>query len=299
MEIRHLRYFLAVAEHRHFGRAAKALHMSQPPLSARIKDLEREIGVALFDRSPSGITLTRAGRKLLPTARIAVDAFDQAQRTGRNLRADLATTLRVGIPPDTTTAAIREFINAAKEINSHVTVEVTEASTGEQLAALRQRQLDLGILRHPFPSEGLHAEPPLWTPAGALMSSTHELARYDSLDAKHLSGFPIMLFPRQMAPGLYDETLAQLAAHGLHARTERTATRLLSSLLTTSNAIAIRQAGISTTDDLTWRPIRDLDLVWRTSVAWPISPTVPNIRRYAVALVSALARHDRWKDSIV
>lgn len=290
-----MRYFLAVAEHLHFGRAAQALHMSQPPLSARIKDLENEIGTSLFDRSSTGVALTRAGRQLLPTARLAVSTFDQAQHTARNLRSTVGTTLQVGITPDTTPAAIRAFAATAAHLDPRISVEVTEANTGEQLAALRTHHLDLGVLRHPFPDAGLHVEPALSTPVGALLSANHPLAEQKSIQIDDLTNYSLVLFPRQMAPGLYDQTLTQLNSHGLHPRSEKTITRLLSGLLTTSDAIAIRQPGMSIPDDLTWRPIPDLDLTWRTSVVWPTPSSIPNMKPFAQALTDALIEHDLWQ----
>ncbi|WP_075022858.1 LysR family transcriptional regulator [Actinomadura madurae] len=294
MEIRHLRYFLAVADELHFGRAARALHMSQPPLSARIKDLEREIGTPLFTRSPRGVALTPAGRALLPSARKAVEAFGEAQRVARKLRARPAAPLRVAITPDTTAAAVRGFTTAVRRANL-ARVEIVEASTGEQLDALDQGKLDIGLLRHPFPESGLHVEPPLRTPAGAFMGRDHPLARRDALRAADLADYPIVLFPRPMAPGLHDETLAALAAHGLRPSTEMPVTRLLSALLTTENSIAIRQPGMDLSGDLVWLPIDDLQLAWRTSVVWPLPATSLSLPTYAAALSEALLSHDQWR----
>lgn len=98
-----------------------------------------------------------------------------------------------------------------------------------------------------------------------------------------------------MAPGLHDETLAALASHGLRPRTGRQVTRLLSALLTTENAVAIRQPGMSLSGDPVWLPIDDLQLVWRTSVVWPLPPRSPSIKTHADALVEALVSHDQWR----
>lgn len=289
-----MRYFLAVADELHFGRAARSLHMSQPPLSARIRDLERELGTALFDRSPRGVTLTPAGRELLPSARRAVETFGEAQRVARNLRVRPAAALRVAITPDTSAAAVEAFTVAATRGGATSDVEIVEASTGGQLEAMERGELDLGLLRHPFPDAGLHVEPPLWTPAGALMSRSHPLAGRSSLRAAELGAYPIILFDRAMAPGLYDETLAALASHGLRPRTGKQVTRLLSALLTTENAIAVRHPGMSLSGNPVWLPVEDLQLVWRTSVAWPLPPRNGSLRDYADALTEALVRHDRW-----
>lgn len=301
MEIRHLRYFLAVAGELHFGRAARNLHMSQPPLSARIKDLEHEIGTPLFERSPRGVALTPAGHRLLPAARHAVDAFEQAQRLARELRARPGLTLHVAITPDTSPATVQDFaasIGAVTEDSGMaLTVEITEASTGEQTDALHTGRFDLGMLRHPFPGRGLHVEPALATPVGAIMARTHPLAEQDTVSAADLDRYPLVVFPRHMAPGLYDETVAALTALGLQPSTGKHITRLLSALLATDNAIAIRNPGLSRTDNLTWRPITDITLTWRTSVVWPVPPASPAVPRLGAALGEALVRHEQWRET--
>jgi DNA-binding transcriptional LysR family regulator len=295
MEIRHLRYFLAVATELHFGRAAAQLHMSQPPLSARIKDLEHETGTPLFERSPHGVTLTAAGHRLLPAARHAVEAFEQAQRVARTLRTPQGHTLHVAITPDTSAAAVRHFVSAIGRVGQDVTVDITEASTGEQCAELHSGRFDLGLLRHPFPARGLHVEPALSTPVGALMATTHPLADQDAVAAADLDRYPLVMFPRRMAPGLYDETVAALAALGLRPDTGKHITRLLHVLLATDDAIAIRPPGLTITESLTWRPVSDLSLTWRTSVVWPLPPANPAVSRLGAALTEALVTHDQWQ----
>src|SRR4051794_34909484 len=169
MEMRHLRYFLAVAEELHFRRAAERLHMAQPPLSARIKDLEQELGTSLFERTRKGVALTDSGRALVPLARDAVDAFDRVQRFTHGGRLAEVSSVRVGITPDTTPQAIEAFTLSVRQGQSSLSVEVVEAHSARQLEQLRRGELDLGLLRHPFPTNGLHVRPPLSTPVGALM----------------------------------------------------------------------------------------------------------------------------------
>ncbi|TDV53954.1 LysR family transcriptional regulator [Actinophytocola oryzae] len=298
MEIRHLRYFLAVATELHFGRAARHLHMSQPPLSARIRDLEHEVGTPLFERTSRGVALTPAGHRFLPAARHAVDAFEQAQRVAGALRARPGRTLHVAITPDTSAATVQDFVAAIDGVTEdptvRITVEITEASTGEQTDTLHSGRFDLGMLRHPFPGRGLHVEPALATPVGAIMAATHPLAGHDAVSATDLDRYPLVVFPRQMAPGLYDETVAALTALGLQPSTGKHITRLLSALLASDNAIAIRNPGLSITDNLVWRPISDLALTWRTSVVWPVPPTCAAVPLLGAALADALVRHERW-----
>src|SRR5918911_4182703 len=106
MELRHLRYFVAVAEGLHFGRAAERLHIAQPPLSRQIRDLERELGTALFERVPRGVALTAAGRAFLPEARLTLAQAERAQRTAQRAAGGEIGRIRVGFSEAATYSAV-------------------------------------------------------------------------------------------------------------------------------------------------------------------------------------------------
>jgi DNA-binding transcriptional LysR family regulator len=294
MDVRHLRYFLAVADELHFGRAAQRLHMTQPPLSARIKDLERDLGIALFDRTPRGVRLTEAGRQLLPAARRAVDAFDEARRVAYNARCIAARTIRVALPPDTSQDTIETFTRTLHEQDPGLNLQINEATTAQQLDALRRGEFDLGVVRHPIRSSGLVLSSTLSAPAGATMAPSHPLARRASVSIAEMKGYPLILFPRSVAPGLYDESVAALTAAGLRPGRIEDAVRLVSALLTTENAIAIRNQGAVHSAELRWRPLTGGPLIWRTSAAWSRRTDLDFLPLCVQALNAALIRHDHW-----
>jgi DNA-binding transcriptional LysR family regulator len=203
MELRHLRYFIAVAEELHFGRAAQRLRITQPPLSFQIQSLERELGVQLFLRGRR-VQLTEAGRALLEKAREAIEAADAAARAAR--QAGLATNgrLRVGYPAtgvfELPPLALRTF----QERFPGVGVDTVVAPTGAHLEALRTEQLDvafvrLGVLaREAMQFRTLRQEPlVLAVPEG------HPLARLAAVPVERLAGEPIILFPHALEPLLY------------------------------------------------------------------------------------------------
>ncbi|MFE7129290.1 LysR substrate-binding domain-containing protein [Streptomyces sp. NPDC057638] len=156
MELRHLRYFAAVADTRHFGRAAEQLHMAQPPLSQAIRRLETELGVALFARTTRQVDLTGAGEVFHADVRRILAAVDDAVVRVERFTAGVAGVLRIGL---TGSAAYRRLPALARLVKSAlpgVTLEVhTELLTPAQEAGLLDRRLDVGVLRPPVRREGI------------------------------------------------------------------------------------------------------------------------------------------------
>jgi DNA-binding transcriptional LysR family regulator len=203
MELRHLRYFIAVAEELHFGRAAERLRITQPPLSFQIQSLERELGVQLFVRGRH-IELTESGRALLGKARDTIEAADAAARAAQQASLMVNGRLRVGYPAtgicELPPLALRTF----QERFPIVGVETVVAMTGAHLDALGAKQLDvafvrLGVLdRETMQFRMLHAEP-----LQLAVPEDHALARLPVVPVERLAGEPIILFPHALEPLLY------------------------------------------------------------------------------------------------
>jgi DNA-binding transcriptional LysR family regulator len=203
MELRHLRYFIAVAEELHFGRAAQRLRITQPPLSFQIQSLERELGVQLFVRGRR-IQLTEAGRALLAKAREAIEAADAAARAAQQAGLLITGRLRVGYPAagvfELPPLALRTF----QERFPTVGVETVVATTGAHLEALRTDELDvafvrLGVLdREAMRFRALQPEPLVLA-----VPADHDLAKLPVVPVERLAGEPIILFPRTLEPLLY------------------------------------------------------------------------------------------------
>jgi DNA-binding transcriptional LysR family regulator len=207
MELRHLRYFIAVAEELNFTRAANRLHMAQPPLSTQIRALEEELGAQLFIRDKRRVLLTQAGRELLVHAN-GIMSQTQAAKTAA---ADAArgTTSRVTLGYTASSMftermprAIRQFRHAHGE---SVKLSLVEATSLEQLHALYAHELDVGVLRRPdtVGPEGVTIEPWYHARLIAAVPREHQLAERESLRVADLRDQPLISYPRESGIGLY------------------------------------------------------------------------------------------------
>lgn len=289
MEVRHLRYFVAVAEERHFGRAARRLHMTQPPLSARIADLEHALGVRLFDRTPHGVTLTAAGQALLPRARRAVAAFDHAiTSTAARPR------WRITLTPETSAAVITALSAWCAEHGQGA--EVTEATTAAQVDMFSLgAPPDLALLHLPQPSRQLVTSVPLAKPLGVLMPASHDLARRQVVQLRDLGTQPLVMGHRHMSPWLHDHILGTCRAAGYRPRQVIHGIREVPGLLLANHAVALTPRP-APRGDVTWRPLADdPPLHWRIVTAWARGTTTARKRAARTALLTALTEHDGWQ----
>ncbi|MFI8932691.1 LysR family transcriptional regulator [Streptomyces sp. NPDC053474] len=194
MELRTLRYFVAVAEELHFGRAAARLHMSQPPLSRAIRQLEAGFGAALFDRSSAGVRLTGAGSVLLDEARALLE---QAERVHARVAAAAgAATLTVGILGDGADPDAARLAEAFRARHPHVEVRVRETDLTDPTCGLHAGLVDVALTRGPFDTTGLAARELRADPVGALLRADDPLARGDRLRLADLADRRWFLFPR-------------------------------------------------------------------------------------------------------
>ncbi|MGW2961494.1 LysR substrate-binding domain-containing protein [Streptomyces sp. NPDC001220] len=193
MELRTLRYFVAVAEELHFGRAAARLHMSQPPLSRAIKGLEGEIGAALFERSPAGVALTPVGAVLLTEARALLDQADRLRV--RVATAAGATALTVGLLGDSTDPGVRRLARAYRERHPGVGIRIRETDLTDPTCGLHAGLVDVALTRAPFDETGLVVRELRADPVGALLRADDPLARRESLTLADLADRQWFRFP--------------------------------------------------------------------------------------------------------
>ncbi|MFE2184787.1 LysR family transcriptional regulator [Streptomyces sp. NPDC059455] len=199
MELRTLRYFVAVAEELHFGRAAVRLHMSQPPLSRAIKQLETELGAALFHRSSTGVTLTPVGAMLLDEARALLDHTERVRV--RVAAAAGTASLTVGILGDSTDPGATRLAGAYHRRHPGVEVHIRETDLTDPTCGLHAGLVDIALTRGPFDETGLTVHELRADPVGALLRADDPLARRGSLKLADLADRRWFLFPEGTDPG--------------------------------------------------------------------------------------------------
>jgi DNA-binding transcriptional LysR family regulator len=184
MDLRLLRYFVAVAEERHFGRAAARLHMSQPPLSRAVKQLEADLGTVLLDRSASGVTLTAAGALLYDEARTLLE---QADRVRARVAAAGVSTLTVGTIADSAEEAGARLAAAFRERNPGVDVRIREADFTDPTAGVRSGLADVAVTRTPFDPTGISTLVLRSDPVGVVLRADDLLARQEVVHVRDLA----------------------------------------------------------------------------------------------------------------
>lgn len=208
MELRHLRYFIAVAEELHFTRAAERLHIGQPPLSQAIQALEADIGAQLFARTKRSVRLTDAGKLFLTDARRILALSEQAGESARRAERGEAGELRIGFTFSTPlTPLFAAVINHYRQAYPHVTLTLHEMATLRQLDALAQRSIDLGFIR---PPEGGNADALKLTlmrqdPLVAVLPTSLALARKKTIDMRDLKEMQFVMYPPGAGTGIYPQ----------------------------------------------------------------------------------------------
>lgn len=196
MELRHLRYFVAVAEEQNVTRAAARLHVSQPPLSRQIRDLEDELGVALFDHGAKAVRLTEAGRVLLVEARAALQRVDEAVQLTKAVASGKRGQVRVGYAASLTVEILPRTLRLLQEASPGICVQLHDLTTQEMLRGLREHKLDaaLLVLVSPKVLAEFEVEELCRYPVCVAMNNEHPLARAREVGLKHLIKEPIISF---------------------------------------------------------------------------------------------------------
>lgn len=249
MELRHIRYFLAVAEERNFTRAAARLGIGQPPLSLQIKDLEAEIGTPLFRRVPHGAELTEAGHAFLASVAPLVERADQAIRAARRAGGGETGRLTVGF---TGTAAINPIVPSCIRAFRHrypdVELGLEETNSIALITAIAEKRLDVAIIR-PAVQERDDVQVVILSsePLVAALPSSHPAARgRGNLDLAALKDEPFIMTPRTLGLGLHDAVLRACRAAGFEPMLGQPAPQIASILALVSGELGVSVVPAST-----------------------------------------------------
>ncbi len=216
MELRHLRYFAAVARELSFSRAAEQLHIAQPPLSRQIRQLEEELGAELFDRKARPLRLTPAGQFLQIQAQQMLDGLAEVRTATRRIAHGGRTWFGIGFVPSTLYGPLPGVIRRFREAQPGVQVTLSELTTVQQIEALKAGRIDVGFGRLRIQDDRITGDVIREEPVIAALPADHRLARHKTLSLAKLAPEPLLLYPAKPRPSYADQVLEMFQSRGLH-----------------------------------------------------------------------------------
>jgi DNA-binding transcriptional LysR family regulator len=222
IELRHFRYFIAVAEELSFTRAAARLHVAQPALSHQIRQLETRLSATLFVRSPR-VALTAAGAAFLVAARRALTQVQQATVIAAKVDAGRSALLHIGLSSAASLTAFPRVVREFMAKRSDIEIRIREMHSTEQLEALRSGSLDVGVVREAATDQPLTMRELVREPLMIILPSRHHLARHSAVVLSRCADEPFVLFPRAGAPTLHDQIVTMCREAGFTPRVENEA----------------------------------------------------------------------------
>jgi DNA-binding transcriptional LysR family regulator len=301
VELRHLRYFIAVAEERHFGRAAERLHIAQPPLSQQIQRFEAELGEPLLYRTTRSVELAPAGEVLLERGREILALVDAALEDARRAARGEYGRLAIGFTGSSTYELLPTLAASLRTELPGVLLDLRgELLTPAQVSRLLDGTLDLGLLRPPVHERALETEIVRSEPLVAVLPESHRLAALPAVPLKELAGEPFVTYPSHFRSVMHDAVEDACAAHGFRpdAVHEVAETATLVSFVAAGLGVSLVPASVrnmsvhgaiyrTLTDDTTHV---ELALAWRRDDDHPVLSRARDAIRRVIAPDAAGAR---------
>ncbi|MEM1252763.1 MAG: LysR substrate-binding domain-containing protein [Cyanobacteria bacterium P01_H01_bin.21] len=289
MELRHLRYFLAVAEELHFGRAAQRLHMAQQPLSRQIRNLEEELGVELFYRTKRTIRLTEAGKVFLQETRKTLAQADRAVTVTQRVAQGVAGRLIIGFTGPILNSILPTAVREFKQRFPDIHLDLTRLQTNQQVKALLAEEIHVGFLHPPIDEPFLRQEVICQEPMVAVFPDIHPLAigAPAPISIQCLADESFILFPRPVGPVLYDSIIGLCQQSGFSPKIvqetfpQQTILGLVAAGLGVSLIHAsvqqVQQQGVVIRPLIETTPTLESAIVWRLDTVHPALPHLLDI----------------------
>jgi DNA-binding transcriptional LysR family regulator len=273
MELRHLRYFVAVAEELHFSRAAERVGIAQPPLSQQIKALEHEVGAPLLLRTKRSVHLTPVGEVFLAEARKTLAQSEQALQAARRAARGEVGKLAVGFVSSAVYGKFASVFGLMRRRYPDVALVLQDMTSEEQVEAMKASAIDVGLVRPPvLAAEALAVRTILREPLMAALPAKHPLARQKRLPLKALSAEAFLLVPRPLGPGFYDRVLGLCARVGFVPRVvqEARTTQTIASLIAAGIGVSLVPASLQNLrlDGIVYRDLTDAGATTELAVMW-------------------------------
>ena len=214
MDLRHLCSFVAVAEEKSFRRAAERLNLAQPPVSTQIRQLERELGVRLFERTSRSVRLSQASENLLPLARNVLAGVERLRQTAEQAAEGEVGSLSIGYLPSSLGPLLANTLRSFHAAHPNVQISLSERRAPQQIDAILAGDLDLGLTHSAMQRTELASELFTETPVALALPSGHRLAQRSRISLKSLRGERLVLMKPELAGGFYDPFLSACSAAG-------------------------------------------------------------------------------------
>lgn len=285
MELRHLRYFIAVAEELHFTKAAERLHIAQPPLSQQIQQLEAELKVKLFHRQTKRqVQLTEAGKVFLQEAYQLLVQLETAVALTQRIARGQTGGLRIGFTSlviyDLLPLILQEFHAQFQEVE----LVLRELTTSQQEQALRDSLIDVGFAHPPLEDDTLSYKCIHKQTLVVALPSTHSLAQPEQISVRSLLNEPLIVFPRYLAPGLYDRIMSLFEQENCQPNITQLAIQMqtIIALVSTRMGVAITPSSLQNLQrpGVTYRPIVEQVPVIETAVIWQPESLTPILENF-------------------
>ncbi|WP_019573107.1 LysR family transcriptional regulator [Curvibacter lanceolatus] len=218
VEMRHLRYFLVLADELHFGRAARRLHIAQPPLSFNIKQLEQTLGVQLLERNSHGVKLTPAGEVFRQSAARVLAETEAATQRARDVALGVTARVRIGFVGSMLFRGLPERLHAFQALHPQVQTELIELNSAQQLEAMARGSIDLGFVHTARVPPDLSRSLYMSEPFVACLPEAHPAGGAQGVDLAALASEPLVLFSRGASPDYYERVLTLSGQLGLQPR---------------------------------------------------------------------------------